>query len=314
MLFLSSLEERKKIYITGFIAIIFLIGLFLLLFTNKEKSILNIKEEKQPTDYSEILNSIEAKSFFVYDLNNQKVLFAKNEREKLPLASITKLITGFVAMDVLPKTTIIDISKDAIMQEGDSGLIVGEKWKLKDLLDFCLITSSNDGIYAIVSTLNDYEAVNGKDAVNMMNEKIRNMGLLDTVFINETGLDVDLQMSGAYSSAYDISKILEIIIWKNPEMLLKTNRDIASFTSESGIMHIAKNTNESINNIPGIIASKTGFTDLAGGNLAVMFDAGIMKPIIVVVLGSTIDGRFSDIEKLVNIAEQKVSEEDFVEY
>ena len=72
------------------------------------------------------------RAYFVYDINNQKILFAKNEHEKLPLASITKLITGFIVMDVLPKTTIIDIPKDAIMQEGDSGLIVGEKWKLKD--------------------------------------------------------------------------------------------------------------------------------------------------------------------------------------
>jgi D-alanyl-D-alanine carboxypeptidase len=313
MSFLSSIGENKKNYIVGIITIIFLVVLFNLLSIEKEKSTINIVEEKIPTDYSEILNSIGAKSYFVYDINNQKILFAKNEHEKLPLASITKLITGFIVMDVLPETTIIEISKDAIMQEGDSGLVVGEKWKLKDLLDFCLITSSNDGIYAIVSAFNKYEEVNSMDAVKMMNEKVKNMGLLDTVLINETGLDVDFQMSGAYSSASDISKIFEIIINKNPEMLLKTNRDIASFTSESGITHIAKNTNEAINNISGMIASKTGFTDLAGGNLAIMFDTGIMHPIIVVVLGSTIDGRFVDVEKLVDIATQKVSEEDFVE-
>jgi serine-type D-Ala-D-Ala carboxypeptidase (penicillin-binding protein 5/6) len=308
MSFLRSIEENKKNYIFGTITIIFLVVLFNLLSIENKKNIINIVEEKIPTDYSEILNSIGAKSYFVYDIKNQKILFAKNEHEKLPLASITKLVTGFIVMDVLPETTIIDISKDAIMQEGDSGLIVGEKWKLKDLLDFCLITSSNDGIYAIVSAFNKYEEVNFMDAVKMMNEKVKNMGLLETVFINETGLDVDFQMSGAYSSASDISKIFETIIWKNPEMLLKTNRDIASFTSESGITHIAKNTNVAINNIPGIIASKTGFTDLAGGNLLIMFDTGIMHPIIVVVLGSTIDGRFSDIEKLANIATQKVSE------
>ncbi len=309
MLFLSSTEENKKTYILGIIAIIFLVVLFYLLSFEKEKSIIHIVGEKIPTDYSEILNSIEAKSFFVYDINNKKILFAKNEYEKFPIASITKLITGFIVIDVLPETTIINIGKDAIMQEGDSGLIVGEKWKLKDLLDFSLMTSSNDGIYAIVSALNKYEEVNDMDAVKMMNEKVKEMGFVDTVFINETGLDIDLKMGGAYSSASDISKIFEIIIWEKPEMLLKTNRDIVSFISESGIRHIAKNTNESINNIPGIIASKTGFTDLAGGNLAIIFDVDIMHPITVIVLGSTIEGRFTDIEKLVNIARQKVSEE-----
>ncbi|MEI8123873.1 MAG: hypothetical protein WCG60_01745, partial [bacterium] len=116
MSFLSSIGENKKNYIVGIITIIFLVVLFNLLSIEKEKKVLNV--EQIPTDYSEILNSIGAKSYFVYDINNQKILFAKNEHEKLPLASITKLITGFIVMDVLPKTTIIDIPKDAIMQEG----------------------------------------------------------------------------------------------------------------------------------------------------------------------------------------------------
>ncbi|MCX6717915.1 MAG: hypothetical protein NTU76_04575 [Candidatus Taylorbacteria bacterium] len=93
MSFLSSIGENKKNYIVGIITIIFLVVLFNLLSIEKEENIIKIKKEKIPTDYSEILNSIEAKSFFVYDINNQKTLFAKNEHEKLPLASITKLIT-----------------------------------------------------------------------------------------------------------------------------------------------------------------------------------------------------------------------------
>ena len=57
-----------------------------------------------------------------------------------------------------------------------------------------------------------------------------------------------------------------------------------------------------------MIASKTGFTNLAGGNLAIVFDAGFMHPIAIVVLGSTIDGRFSDILKLQRAALEKLSE------
>jgi len=52
--------------------------------------------------------------------------------------------------------------------------------------------------------------------------------------------------------------------------------------------------------IPGIIMGKTGYTDLAGGNLAVVFDAGVGHPVVAVVMGSTQDGRFSDMKQLVS--------------
>ena len=63
-------------------------------------------------------------------------------------------------------------------------------------------------------------------------------------------------------------------------------------------MHVAVNTDLDIGKIPGLLASKTGFTALAGGNLVVAFDASIGRPIIVVVLGSTEDGRFTDVAQL----------------
>jgi D-alanyl-D-alanine carboxypeptidase len=61
----------------------------------------------------------------------------------------------------------------------------------------------------------------------------------------------------------------------------------------------ARNTNRETGKFPLLLASKTGYTDLAGGNLALAFDAGFNHPIVVVVLGSSYDGRFADAEKLV---------------
>ena len=52
--------------------------------------------------------------------------------------------------------------------------------------------------------------------------------------------------------------------------------------------------------IPGLLGGKTGYTNLAGGNLAVIYDAGLNHPIVVVVLGSTLEGRFGDVETLVD--------------
>ena len=64
-------------------------------------------------------------------------------------------------------------------------------------------------------------------------------------------------------------------------------------------IHTLENTNQTIDAIPSPLLSKTGFTDLAGGNLVVVFDAGINHPVAVVVLGSTKDERFSDVQALV---------------
>ncbi len=307
---LKNILKENKVLI---LSVIFIAVVFFMFFLSKnEKEKISIKKdqviERKTTDYQSVLDSIEAKSFYVYDILNEKSIFSKNEHVKLSLASIAKLMSGLVAVNVMPETTIITISKDDIAMEGDSGLIVGEKWKLKDLLNFSLIESSNDGMHASASALNSYESGNNQNIVKMMNEKAESLGLRDTIFINETGLDIDSSMSGAYSSAYDVSMLLKKIIKDNSDLISDTNNTTESFVSESNIKHIALNTNVSINKISGLMASKTGFTDLAGGNLAIVFDAGIMHPVAIVILGSSIDGRFNDVVKLTKITLEKLSE------
>ena len=71
--------------------------------------------------------------------------------------------------------------------------------------------------------------------------------------------------------------------------------------SESGFEHNFKNTNILIGKIPNLLFSKTGFTEIAGGNLVVIFKDKGGREIAVTLLGSTFDGRFADMEKIVNI-------------
>ena len=205
-------------------------------------------------------------------------------------------------------TTTVIISQDNLLSEGDSGLYVGEKWKLKDLLDFSLISSSNDGMSAVASTLNQYLKINNKDIVKVMNEKAKEFGLDDTIFMNETGLDIDANLGGAYSSAFDTAVLLKNVMKIHPELVVNTNKVDEKYISESNLKHTATNTNTSINKINNLIISKTGYTDLAGGNLAVVVDAGFMHPVAIVVLGSSIDGRFNDVVKLTKLTLEKLSE------
>ena len=171
---------------------------------------------------------------------------------------------------------------------------------MRDLLDFSLMTSSNDGVTALSEAV---EASVGIPMAQLMTNRARALGLKQTYVLNPTGLDEHEQFfSGAYGSAKDMGILLAHIANYNPGALEATTASDRVFVNLDSKEFVAHNTNNVTGNIPGLSASKTGFTDLAGGNLAVAFEPEPGHTIIVVVLGSTIDGRFSDVEKLVRVA------------
>lgn len=240
---------------------------------------------------------LEAKSVYVFDVVNNKSMFEFNSNAQLPLASLTKIMTAIIAKESMPDQTVVTISKKAIESEGDDKLNIGERWLMASLIDFTLIKSSNDGASAISENVEKNLSVN---FIDLMNKKANELNLRQTYFINETGLDITRSLSGSYGSATDMSEIMKYALLKHPDIFEATVYDKISLYSLDSIQHNIENTNQTVKNLPNIIGSKTGFTDLAGGNLAVIFDAGFDHPIIVIVLGSTIDGRFSDMEKLIN--------------
>lgn len=253
------------------------------------------------------VSEIQAKSVFIYDTVNQEIIYDKNGELQLPLASLTKVMTALAVSDLLPNKDIVRITQDDLIEEGDSGLVPNEEWSVKDLLDFSLIVSSNDGARALASVAGAFLTVDPANAtssavtmfVREMNKTARRIGLEETYFLNPSGLDMSPTLSGGYGSARDMAILFEHIIENKPHLLEATSFDRLSVPSKLA-QHDAVNTNKAINMIPNVIGSKTGFTDLSGGNLVVAFDAGIGHPIIVAVLGSTYDGRFDDMARLVD--------------
>jgi len=237
-----------------------------------------------------------AKAVIVYDAKEQAVLFEKNAQTQLPLASLTKAMLALVAVETLLDDALIPITPEALAAEGDTGFGPGEEWALQNLIDATLIPSSNDGAYALAIASGNGSVPR---TVSLMNKRARELGLSNTYFLNPTGLDESASMAGAYGSAHDIALLLSYLALTEPAVLDGTTRDGMLLTSENGIEHTAVNTNEALGQIPGLIGGKTGYTDLAGGNLAVVFDAGLGHPIVVVVLGSTQEGRFEDVRMLV---------------
>jgi len=280
-----------------------------------QKPIMERKETEKHIINSKIFTNLklQAKAVYVYDVSEHKVIFQKNETTQLPLASLTKLMTALTAIDLAPKNSQITIRKVFLQEEGDSGLKDGEVWSMKDLIDFSLIVSSNDGARSLASVIGarllktDNFDIGRADFIKKMNERGVSIGLKQSYFINESGLDTTPSQSGAYGSAEDVSTLVEYIMKNNPEILEATKLSVDSISSLSKI-HNAQNTNIDIGKIPNLIASKTGYTDLAGGNLVVAFDASIGRPVIIVVLGSTQDGRFTDVMDLASTTMQYARE------
>lgn len=251
--------------------------------------------------------SLEGKAAYVLDVNSGEAIFANNEETQLPLASITKLMTIVAASEYVEPEESIVIEYGNLNEEGDSGLLANEVWNAKDLFDFTLIVSSNDGADALATVAGAAKLISGQSNastaegafVEEMNEIAQEINLTQTYFLNETGLDPNTVTSGGYGSARDVAHLLGYLVTHKPHLIEATAVEVKEFTSDSQFVHVATNTNDAIANIPALIASKTGFTDLAGGNLVIAFDAGINRPIVVAVLGSSKEGRFSDVEKLV---------------
>ena len=235
-----------------------------------------------------------AKAAVVYDAKTRRILFAKDADEPLPLASLTKVMTAMTALSLIPETTLIPIDREAIKQEGDGGFSLNEEWILRDLLRFMLLQSSNDAAYAVAEGSGGHPFF-----IAAMNAHAEKLGLTRTHFENETGLDLDATRPGAVGSARETALLFAEALTKFPRIFTATRWSELLLPDKDGTFRSAENTNHDTNRLPLLLASKTGFTDLAGGNLAIAFDADFGHPIIVVVLGSTAEGRFTDAEGLV---------------
>ncbi len=245
---------------------------------------------------------IEAKAAYVYDVVNKKVLYEKEADTQLPLASLTKLMSALTASKLIPDYVKVTITSDDLREEGDTGLLNDEDWNVRDLVDFSLIVSSNDGMRAIASVAGSQVLPASTTAetrfVQAMNELAQDIGLTKTYFLNQSGLDVSSTLSGGYGSAKDMAILVDYILKNDSHLVEATSLSRTTIYSDDAA-HTATNTNRVLEGIPNVIASKTGFTDLSGGNVVIAWNAGLNRPIIISVLGSSYDGRFEDLSNLV---------------
>jgi D-alanyl-D-alanine carboxypeptidase len=255
----------------------------------------NMMQEKRQQELSKKLADLQAEAVYVVDMKNDEVLFARRETTLYPLASLAKMVTSLVALDNFPVETIT-ITAESIAQSGDKGLVLGEKWDVPELMKFMLMTSSNDAAHALAVSLGE----DTRNFIFLMNRYVQQRGLDDMYFLSPTGLDDDVYGVTGYGTARSIYEVMKISYQEYSDIFRPTAALEGYFTSQDGRVHRGINTNTVIGTIPGLVFSKTGYTNDAGGSLAFIFEAGPHHPIGVVILGSTFYGRFDDAQKIVS--------------
>ncbi|MDO8555350.1 MAG: serine hydrolase [bacterium] len=278
------------------LAIIILVFNFLMPLKNISVVSETQKNKQTETNKKFVLSqiNIEAKSACVFDIAQNKFLFELNYEKPMPLASLTKLMTAITAKENMPETLEIEISKEAVTQEGDSGLKIGETISLKKLLPIMLVSSSNDAAFAIATSLKTNTETNEDEFVKLMNKKARGLNFSSMYFSNSTGLDISETQAGAYGSCKDMTDLMKYILNTHANLLEPTEKEWVYLDDGRKF----ENTNKLLSKLPSFIGGKTGSSDLAGGNFTVALDEGLNHPLIITVLGSTTEGRFKDVETL----------------
>lgn len=230
---------------------------------------------------------ISAKSAVVIDDNSKVLLYAKNPTLRFSMASTVKIMTALVGLEYYKSNDILEV-KTSDVYGTVVGLAQSEHFTFQDLLYAMLLPSGNDAAFAIAQNY-----AGGLEAfVEAMNEKARNLHLLNTHFSDPAGLIDD----GDYTTVVDLARLASKAM-QNPTLAqivserYKTIRNI-----EGSRAYTLENLNKLLG-IDGVTGIKTGFTDEAGGVLVTSKTEKGHRLIIVVMKS---EDRFLDTRKLLS--------------
>lgn len=233
--------------------------------------------------------SMSAQTILAVDLDTQAILYEKNSAARVPIASLTKLMTAALVLEENDPNSVVTVSSNAASATGSSmGIYAGEQITVKNLLYGLLIASGNDAALALA----EYNAGSEKAFIEKMNTMSDKLGLEDTHYKNADGLD----NSGAYSSARDLAALTTHLL-KDDSVREIVKQSKITVTSETGDQHELINTNILLGQL-GITGFKTGTTPSAGECLIALAVSPDGHEILSVMLGSK--SRFVDTKILVD--------------
>lgn len=237
---------------------------------------------------------LNAKSAILMEKSTGNILYESNPDERLPIASVTKVITMLLIMEAVDSGKIslddmVTVSENAMSYGGSTMFLeTGEQLTVNDMLKGIAVASANDGCVAMAEHLAGSESA----FVDMMNEKAKELGMENTHFMNTNGLDED----DHYSSARDVA-IMSRELMKHETIFNYTS--IWMDTLRGGKFQLA-NTNKLIRFYDGANGLKTGSTSKALCCLSAAAKRNDMQLIAVVLGAPTSAERFASAKSLLD--------------
>ncbi|MDQ7785080.1 MAG: serine hydrolase [Desulfomonilaceae bacterium] len=269
---------------------------------------LHKKAQKRPSP------GVEAKAVYCVDVKHKKILLARNADKRLPIASLSKLVTAMVTLDHMPLSRKVKVPQNINrVPKSVVGLLPGDVVTVRDLLHGLLMRSGNDCAETLASAY-----PGGRSAfIKAMNVKVRRLGAKHTVFYTPSGLDSkraltkdgkkSVQVRSNVSTAREIARIARSAF---------SNKTIRSICGKKSYVIAGKKkkhgyrvttTNKLLRTNLPVVVGKTGYTNRAGHCLASAFTPG-KNLFLIVVLGSP--DHFRDTRLVYRKALKKVREHD----
>lgn len=236
--------------------------------------------------------TVSAQSAYVFDYESGTVIYAKNEKQKLSIASMTKIMLLDLAFEKV-EAGELSLDEDITVSANASGmggsqvfLETGGVYKAGELIKSIIVASANDASVAVAERLYGSE----QGAVDEMNRKAEKLGLKNTLFSNCTGLIKPTQ----YSTAEDVAKMLASLI-RHDDYFKYSKIYLDEIEHNGGRKTTITNTNKLVRFYNGCDGGKTGYTSESGFCLAATAKRGALRLIAVVIKESDGKTRFKDV-------------------
>ncbi len=201
--------------------------------------------------------NISAKSAIVICGDTGEVLYAKSERQKLPMASTTKIMTALILAEQPDLSKTITVTEQMVAVEGSSmGLLSGDSVSYRDLLYGMLLASGNDAANATAYALGG----SIKGFAHIMNQKAKEIGMMDTSFVTPSGLDDE----NHYTTAYDLALLTSVALKNTAFRTACSSKNAVLYYGNPPYKRSLSNHNKLLGNYDGLIGVKTGFTKKSG--------------------------------------------------
>lgn len=243
---------------------------------------------------------IYGESAIVVDIDNNKIIYAKNIDKRLYPASTTKLMTALIMADRKTENDIFNYSERVRKLDGRKLVLPpGEKISAKEAMNAMLIFSANDVAHMIGENIGG----SVEKFAETMNKKAMELDLQDTNFMNPSGLPDE----NHYTTALDLSKIA-MEVAKYPWIMDTISKDEHMFITETRKIQIPINNTNLLLGINGCNGGKTGHTDAAGWCLVSFYERDGKRLVGVVMKSQDQDTVFKDMEVIIDWSYDRIKE------